>query len=350
MPSKDTATATGRNNLLQRKLTWYARYFVPLALQSAFGKKEVQRTLQTRDKMEARRRLPTALSQLQREVAEAVRKRMPLDLSSAAVVLEELESIEAAVRRGEYSVSADPMDLDPVELAVENLLDQHSAHLGGRDPVSGHSRLITHQVWAAAEHTLRVHQDPRYKPLSEWIRLHIEALKSKGRKRSTYLARERHLGDFLEWAGASRDPRTFSDEDVVTYADRLNDKSASVRSRRDTAGHVRAFFEWLKKNRRIVPNNPFADLRDQINGDPSEEGTNKREWEAEELRRILTGFHSSGRLWTIAVIALYSGMRINEVCSLELKDITNRGMEVTKRNAKNMNSERVVPIHPIIAP
>lgn len=350
MPSQNVAPARKRTNLLQRKQGWYARYFVPKHLQGAYGRREVQRTLGTRDKLEANRRLPTVLSELQREVAEAVRSRIPVDYSSPADVVRELEAIEAAVRRGEYTSPDDPAQVHPADLAVELTLEAHSTRLGSIDPDTGLSSRLSSMVTDAAGQTLRALHDPKYKPLSEWANDHIRSMENKGLKRSTCLARERLLDDFIQWAGLRRDPRLMTDDDAVAYVDRLNASSASTRKRQDTAGHVRALFEWLRKNRKLIRHNPFADMREQIETNPDDDELDKRPWHAEELETIIKGLNPAARLWPISVIALYSGMRINEICSMEVKHVSKLCMTITRENAKNDNSARDVPIHPLIAP
>ena len=48
------------------------------------------------------------------------------------------------------------------------------------------------------------------------------------------------------------------------------------------------------------------------------------------------------------VIAMYSGMRLGEICDLQNKDIHNRCFHV--KEGKTQSAARVIPIHPVIEP
>lgn len=352
MAAQNTASPRNRTNLLQRKQTWYARYYVPKHLQAAFGRAEVQRTLGTRDKLEAHRRLPATLAELQREVAEVVNGREPVDYGNTADVLRELDAISAKIKRGEYPQPHSPGEVALVDMHLDELLDAHAARVGAVDPEDGPLLSdLSPEVIERFAQVQRLANDPTYKSLGEWAAAYITHLQGRQVKDGTWKAHERRLRDFIHWAGAKRDPRQLGDSDAVAYRDRLSSAAdLSTRVRKDVGRSVRGLFEWLRKDRKLIRYNPFADLAESVLPNPSDKRWNRRAWHAEELVTIITRLNPETALWSIFVIALYSGLRINEVCSLRLENVAKNCFSVEPDFAKNDNSVRIVPIHPLIAP
>jgi integrase len=66
----------------------------------------------------------------------------------------------------------------------------------------------------------------------------------------------------------------------------------------------------------------------------------KKPYNQKQLNQLLSAM--SERLRVLSVIALYSGLRIEEICQLKTVDV-NEGFEI--KQGKNQNSIRVVPIH-----
>lgn len=338
-------------NLLQRKLTWYVRYQVPLALQPLYGKREVVRTLGTTDKREATARLHAAYAAIQREVAEAARRTQPVDYASGTAVATELDSIAEAVRRGDFPEPDDPAEVSLADLYVDEVLEAHYATHRHRDEDTGVPLKLDRTVINAAESAYRAINDPKYKPISEWVAAHLASAERAGLKRSTLLKRKRFLNEFIAWGGSRLDPRRVSIEQAVDYTDHLramDPEKVSPRVKKDALTNLHTFFEWLKTNRRLVSINPFHGLSAQIEGRRRGTAERRRPWTREELIRLLTGLNPASRLWTATVLALYTGMRVDELSGMEIVYVDEVSMRVT--DAKNDNSLRHVPIHPIIAP
>lgn len=340
-----------RQNLLRRKQTWYARYFVPKEQQAAYGRAEVQRTLKTRDLLEAKRRLPAVIAQIQLEIEEVLADRLP-DYASASDVLRELAAIEARIRRGEYEEPDDPLVIHPADLQLDLILSEHSARLSQLNDDTGLSARLSPEIREAAAQVRQSLNDPDYRPLGEWFEGFIANMRSRGVKDGTWKTHQRRLGHFVQWAGSKRDPRRFTDKDAVDYRDLLNSSpELTTRVRKDTATTVRAFFEWLRKDRKIMRYNPFDDLRETVLPNPGDGPLDhRRAWHAEELVTLIERLNPARPIWSIFVVALYSGLRINELCSMKLEHFTNGCLRVAPEFAKNANSVRVVPVHPLIAP
>ena len=124
---------------------------------------------------------------------------------------------------------------------------------------------------------------------------------------------------------------------------------------------VRIFFRWLRNNyREYVPQNYFEGLSVQ-----SKKVTRPREgFSNEELNQIFDPAKYLGYTirnlkrrtkltsFFVPLIGLHTGMRLEEICQLRLKDISTAGnydvfkvviSEDTK--LKNIQSERIIPIH-----
>lgn len=135
---------------------------------------------------------------------------------------------------------------------------------------------------------------------------------------------------------------------------------------------LNAFFNWAIKGDRYFQNNPFAHLQIKSHGNLSEK---RHPFTLDELKivfqsPVFTGCMGEDRLkrlrsgdvivkdslYWVPLIALYSGMRMNEICQLHLEDIKQeQGLFLFSINAnepdkklKNHSSERNVPIHPEI--
>ena len=127
---------------------------------------------------------------------------------------------------------------------------------------------------------------------------------------------------------------------------------------------VRIFFKWLKNNyREYVPENPFEGITvDSKKFDKPRDG-----FTDEELKKIFdtisylteTVRYKRNLIklpkFYIPILGLFTGMRLDEICQLNLKDVYKDGKydvirvkisDVTK--LKNIQSERIIPIHPTL--
>lgn len=349
MPPRTKSSAPAKTpNLFQRYNTWYVRYQVPKSLQPVFGKAEVVRTLGTQDKREATKRLHAAYAAMQAEVAELVRRRRPVDHGCPSAVAAELEAIALAVRRGEFP---EPTDLGQVSLAdqyVDETLEAHYATHRHRDAESGEPLALNQTVIDAAVSARRAIHDPKYKPITEWAEAHLTSAEQAGLRKSTLLKRRRFINEFVAYVGTRFDPRRLTVEQAIEYTDHLRGTDDSPRVKKDALTNLHTFCEWLRNHRRLITVNPFHGLAKQIEGHRNKTGERRRPWTRNELTILLSGLNPASRLWTATVLALYTGMRVDEISGMEVINVDDVSMRVVK--GKNENSLRHVPIHPIIAP
>ena len=127
---------------------------------------------------------------------------------------------------------------------------------------------------------------------------------------------------------------------------------------------VRIFFKWLKNNyREYVPENYFEGLTvDSNKVDKPRDGFSN-----DDLKKI---FHTTDYLYNtvryqrnliklpkfyIPLVGLFTGMRLDEICQLRVEDVyKDKKYDVIKvrisedTKLKNIQSERIIPIHPIL--
>ena len=71
-------------------------------------------------------------------------------------------------------------------------------------------------------------------------------------------------------------------------------------------------------------------------------------WDYEQLMTFLKSKYTGRNEFIATVIAMYSGMRLGEICDLKNKDIYNGCFHV--KEGKTPSAARVIPIHPVIKP
>ena len=120
-----------------------------------------------------------------------------------------------------------------------------------------------------------------------------------------------------------------------------------------------SFFKWCVSYKEILQKNPVIELKIEDPVAPDEKRYPYSQSDIERIFRQLkelqdvNDYKQLERTWTI-LIAMFSGMRLNEICQLFLDDIVQTdgipyfklpGSHPTQR-VKNAYSKRAVPIHP----
>ena len=297
--------------LRQYREGWYVRVRVPREIRSLVGVSEIKRTLKTRDKQVAQRK-------------------------KHAVVAEIMNRFDLA-RQG----------IDVSEWSPEKTVSPQ-----------GDSRAQGIQVRSVQDCTPRVDStalDVEYNSLVEILSVYLEEKKLTVTNQ-TFNTKKRRLRDFAEHVGLHHDIRSVSKRiagDYITsklvhQRDRYG-HPLSVKTKKDTASDLRAFFHWCEA-RGYIDVNPFSNvmttLRAVVKGTPS----TRRGWNRSELAKLLSDetLRKDKVMMGLVMIGMYSGMRGNEIAELRLEDVTEDYFRVT--NGKNNNSIRKVPIHSKIAP
>jgi integrase len=329
--------------LKQRGLTWYVNVKVPAAIQSIVGKQNIQRSLKTRDKALANRRKHETIADIHKYF-DVVRKAnaegtTELDrLTSAAKTMS--KEIKLGIADPEYQA-------DQWSLILDHYL--HKNH--DQDPDTGEyltDDSVTEQLRAASA----LVADPDKYLLSDAFNDYIQEV-SKHIRAQTVTGKSRRIQAFLSYLKADKEPAQVSKQEAGKYlTDVLNRSELSIKTIKDTLSDLSAFFNWLEK-RGYVQNNPFRNLSGSVK--ETTRGTRskvkRREWSTEELKRLLTALgtlKANDPLIPYTLIALYSGMRSNEIASIELGDVHDGHVFIPE--GKTESSVRDVPLHPVLTP
>ena len=224
-------------------------------------------------------------------------------------------------------------------------------------------------------------QQVRTQRLSDLLKSYVEHKKSKGLAEKSVSEIESKCGLFIEITG---DPyiEDLNDELIYQYLEDIKKlpsrhtiskkyRGKSIESLlkmkipqkdllddetiRNHINKVKSFFLWLEK-RHYLPSGKYSCLFEQ----------NKRSKLPHEARDVFStddlnkvfnhedylNFKKPWEFW-LPIIALYTGMRINEICQLLLDDIVKEGdiwyfriCEGEGKTLKTKTSQRNIPIHP----
>lgn len=332
--------------LKQRRLGWYVQYPVPKPLWERVGAKTIERTLSTRDPIEAQQKRHAVIAAIQAELlgAEAKKPR-----SEAQELLELALETRLAVTSG-------APEAEGAELAFDESMDAYLERQGdklGRDR-DGHPRLsaederLVRRAYKAVsgnlERTLRAKLDLY---LSEQ-ETHLTA--------SFVAEKRRWLDAFVAWFGEERDCSDVTRADLGRYVSEVIQRRTrgessgellSVSSRQKEAGAVRGFFEWLAL-RGVIAEDPALGMSKTIKASKRGSAAARRPWTPAELLTVLQGVPKDDPVWSLTVLCAFTGMRREEVVSLRVVDVERHMFRV--REGKTQAAVRRVPIHSTIAP
>ncbi|WP_313497674.1 tyrosine-type recombinase/integrase [Pseudoxanthomonas mexicana] len=161
---------------------------------------------------------------------------------------------------------------------------------------------------------------------------------------------KRRLGEFLRWTGA---------ETEVTKVDRrlagryltevIQQKQVSPVTRTKDVSAVRTFFGWLL-DRGVIELNPFDKMAKTVKTSTRGKERARRAWTDKELAIVLESFDRGHPVWALTVIALYTGMRREEVGTLKIESYDAKAKVLRVTEGKTQAAVREVPVHPVIRP
>ena len=281
--------------LQQLGLSWYLRVKVPAALQSRVGTTHIRRALGTRDLDEANRRKWPALAQ----------------------VREYLDALSAG----------DTTQQPPASLR------QIPGHAITPLPTPPNPDLRPHQgLDGLAE---------------EW------ALTSNSK--TTQFQRRQVYAQLRAFLGKNVNPESVTDAQAATFVDTHLAKSRySPNTLRFRLSALRAFWSWMG-SRRYAPRdrNPWKGFRLQSTEDAASQ---KRPYSMDELVTLFSGNPTYPTLREVMALGLYTGARIDEICSLTMGDVNlERGAALvriakskTKAGVRTIAVAHAIPLEVIV--
>jgi integrase len=138
-----------------------------------------------------------------------------------------------------------------------------------------------------------------------------------------------------------------TDDGVIDWLDKLEDKGDTYSSRKRQVGNARNFWKFLKR-RRAVPRSldPFADVL----GEPPKAVESWLPFTKQQVVDIweVAKAGDDPLLADLIAIGAYTGARIEELCSLKTTEVNDSSFSIVA--AKTKAGIRLVPIHSAIMP
>ncbi|KGU80399.1 site-specific integrase [Burkholderia pseudomallei] len=143
-----------------------------------------------------------------------------------------------------------------------------------------------------------------------------------------------------------------SAESAVSFKNRLISDGCSIRLINKKISYNKEMFEYAIRNRYLVDSNPFLNLSVGDKRTIEEETEHYEPFTLDELKAIFNGdfyrkFLKKSDYRYAPLISLYSGIRLEEICSLKLEQVrTEEGITfLDVKKAKNKHSIRRIPLH-----
>ncbi|WP_369926574.1 site-specific integrase [Xanthomonas sp. NCPPB 2632] len=145
--------------------------------------------------------------------------------------------------------------------------------------------------------------------------------------------------------------------EVLAKAQRIGGARLNLRTRQKHIDRLRAFFRWLELRNEAMPGLLFGVKLYRRNQDL---GRHREPFTDDDLRRMFEVLRarklSTPHMYWAPIIALYNGLRLNEIGQLYVDDIIKLDghwcFDITRdrpgQRLKNFNSRRALPIHPTI--
>jgi integrase len=115
----------------------------------------------------------------------------------------------------------------------------------------------------------------------------------------------------------------------------------------DILSNLSAFWVWLE-GRGFVDENPWRGMSRTVKTPTRGVALARRAWTNAELLRLLQGVPPDDPLFAAVALAIYTGMRREEIAQLRVGDVDSDALIV--REGKSPSAIRRVPVHPAIAP
>jgi integrase len=329
--------------LRQRRQGWYVRVRVPPALREEIGDTHVVRSLKTRDLATARQRRWKAVADIKAHFAEIGSQRAVGASGSNGGPAERFISTAKDLQRKVRLGLITPDEAwEQWEIEGDAIVDTIPRDRDGDyldDPG-------TKQAFDLATSLLR---SPDVSLLSSAVADYLSEIKPRVRNQ-TLATKTRRLRQLQDWLKTDRKTEAVTKTVAGRFVtDVLMKQNLSAKTVRDTISDLTAFFGWCE-SRGLVPSNPFAGqsktVRETSRGVRQKE--KRRPWTTDELKTYFTALKREDPRWTMAAIALYTGMRANEIAETQLCDVFDSHIHIPE--GKTEASVRDVPLHRAIKP
>lgn len=315
---------------------WQVKVKVP---KGAGGPAQIARSLKTEDEAEAKRRAPMVVAGIRAEIEARRRHPDGTRKDRAGDPTAEQRRMEAwwAERRkpnprapGRFVI---PEELEPAwDAELERVLGDPVAEDHHAGPVFAPERE------AAAQQLIGVTLGDRL-PVDHELSRYL----AQNGVKASYAARTksavRRLGSWLALRAGGDNVHAVDGPTADRFADHLAEGDITTLTVNSLVSALSAYWKWMKR-RQIVAANPWVTL--QLPTVDRSRNAEKRAFTDDEIVALLTG-PASPTLHDIMRIAALSGMRLNEIGNLRVRDAQDGVFNVTE--GKTAAARRQVPIH-----
>lgn len=313
------------SHLVLKGQTWHAVKEVPRPLRETVGKVRMVRSLKTHSLDEARRRVHAVVAQWEAEWAQLRSEKQTVVRQVVAQALKDRRTLE---------VSADP------EEYREHLHD-HAMELK-----DSYGKDIAERYYAIA-----VEGDiPVSEARDRWL---IEAREEH--KPQTISQHEVAFRVLLEWAGEAATVQSITKRKAGEFVEKVLIPSARARKTiKRYCSSLSSCWVWLN-GRGLAHDNPWKGLNIGLRSRKAKGPQGDRRGLSDDQLIALLSMPPKGKygdvLWDLLRMALCSGCRLDELCSLTADDVREEdgGLWITINHGKTDAARRTVPVHPWVA-
>ena len=311
---------------------YLVRLPVPKHLWKVMGKRALVRSTGTGDLAEARRRRFGIIAELQADIDRAANA----DPALQAYLEERAAELREAVKRGELSP----------EVASDIMGMYRERHLKARG--QSPEGYIPPDQLRQLQRASRYAFDTNYTPLTDHIKQYLKEREAIVVP-STLAQKTRQLKEFASWLQADPDVNDITRKDTGRYVgEKLVGNGKSVKTNRDTITDLSTFWNWMIKRGVYDHANPWTGLGQTLK-ESSRGGVRpeKRRWTDAELQTLFKSLPAGPKYYLreLSAVALYTGMRQNEIAELKVEDIDLDERVIHVREGKSRSAVRDVPVH-----
>lgn len=317
---------------------------VPADVQPYIGKREMTKGLGTQSLTEAKRRLRPVLAGWESDF-DVVRKEMKAGTTHPSDPL-----IAAAVDL-RTQIACDKIDPADAGCILSDFVDRY---LQPRFKQGNDGRYdVDDETLARIRSAHSLVNDHHKVLLSDALKTYLE--EDEGRIREqTLVTRKRRIQAFIDWFGGEGHLSAVTQQKAGEYVTQIIQKSGlAVSTKRDTVNYLSSFFEWCRL-RKGMTSNPFYNqsklIRETSRGTPenTERRIKRKVWPKDYLLKLIQETDPESNIWIMSVLALYTGMRSNEIAEIKLENV--HDLHIYIPEAKTKSGVRDVPLHPVIKP
>ena len=329
--------------LWKRKNRYWVRVRVPDKVRDIIGSVELCLNLYTSDLQEANVLKHGAVSKLKKRIESArkIKDNQGPETTKEELLKQYAQAIRDEYETGNYDTSNGPDAIDLLEPKLYELYGKEKTNqiLHSHDP-QWSGEILDEATHDSVLEAVRI-ADLTKNPLSVVSKRFLEE-ESKVLKPATLRRKKRNIYKFIQWIGdieIDQVKKSVAGEYITRVIDKENPAYDTIRN---VVADLSSLFTWAE-SRLDIERHPF--LRHKI--PQLKRGKQKRKpWSNDNIQEFIN-HEKVGPKETLATsIALYTGMRLEEICQLKQKDVFDDCFHIY--NGKTKSASRVIPVHTIL--